>query len=82
MEEPKQLNVNLAQLVNERCACGNDYWEKINILKKVPGLMIGQAQATIMPVEMYRCDKCKTLHPDFTELLKKINGEAIKKMNG
>jgi len=81
MTESKKLNIDLSQLTNEKCECGNEYWEKCNILKKVPGLMIGQAQATIMPVEMYRCDQCKTLHPDFLELLKKINGEAIKKLN-
>lgn len=81
MAEQIKIQGSLAQLATEKCACGNESWEKTYVLKKVPGLMIGQSAATLMPVEMYRCDNCKVLHPDFKEIMKKINGEEIKKLN-
>lgn len=70
MQPQKGPTVDVTKLYNEACSCGNKFWEKAVILKKIPGIYIGQSQATLAPVEIYRCDKCREVHPDLLPAIK------------
>lgn len=61
----KKVNVDLSKIKNVKCTCGNTFFEQAYIIKRIPGLMVGSTQDVMSPVEIYRCDKCKEVLPDF-----------------
>lgn len=65
----KQIQVDLTKIKNVKCKCGNQFFERINVVKKIPGLMIGSTQDVMSPVEIYRCDLCKQVLPDFEKAI-------------
>lgn len=64
MSQQQKVNVDLRQLKNEACICGNKFWKVAYVLKMVPGILLGQGgSATVVPVEFYCCNKCEEPHP-------------------
>jgi hypothetical protein len=82
MSQQKQINVDLTKIKNARCTCGNMFFEKTYVIKIIPGLMTGQTQPTMAPVEIYRCNApgCLIVLPDFLNAIKepKEDPTAIK----
>lgn len=68
--DKKQIQVDLTKIKNVKCKCGNAFFEQAYVIKKVPGLMVGSTQDLMSPVEIYRCDLCKTVLPDFENAIK------------
>lgn len=48
--------------------CGGKLFERAIVLKKVPGLLLGQASASaVVPVPVLVCRKCGALSPDIMD---------------
>lgn len=65
----KHINVDLTQCSTLECECGNIFFEKDIIVKIIPGIIIGAAQNTNVPVEIMRCKKCSKVLPEYEPLL-------------
>jgi hypothetical protein len=57
----QQKQLNLAQLSDIKCPCGNAMFHQTFMLKLVPGLLIGLAQNDAAPIPVYQCTKCKNV---------------------
>ena len=76
------VNVDLNRVPTERCKCGNGTWKIIYLIKKVSALMSPTGKETIVPIQVFACDKCATLSPLFknlndTEELPNSSGETM-----
>jgi len=68
--QQKQIQVDLTKIKNVSCICGSKFFEKTYVIKDVPGLMVGQTQNTMMPVEIYKCSSCNQIHPRFLQAIR------------
>lgn len=55
----KTINLDLQKLSNFSCPhCEAEIFDKVVLLKHVPGLLVGQQQATVIGMPTFRCIKC------------------------
>lgn len=47
----------------EKCDC--KYFKEVTLLKKIPKLLTGSSEDTIVPFPTYRCDDCGYVNEDF-----------------
>jgi len=66
----KQLNVDLTKINNTKCKCGSIFWDNTNLIKKVPGLLVGSSQETIANVSILLCHSCGEVFPEHEILTK------------
>jgi predicted nucleic acid-binding Zn ribbon protein len=45
--------------------CEGMIFREVTLIKKVPGLMLGSKEDTIVPFPTYRCDDCGHMNEDF-----------------
>jgi hypothetical protein len=62
----KNLKVDLSKCYNEKCTCVNSLWRKTFVVKRVPGILIGEAgKDGFMEVEILSCAKCFRPHHSY-----------------
>jgi hypothetical protein len=84
MPEHKLANVNidLNRVPLQRCECGNGTWKVIYLIKKLSALIAPSGKETIVPIQVFACDKCGKLSPLFgnlndTDEIPNSTGETI-----
>jgi len=62
------INVNLNEVPNLMCDCGHKLYKKVFVIKKISALVSPTGKETIIPIEVYACDKCGTISSLFKNL--------------
>lgn len=62
------VNVDLNRVPVERCKCGGGTWKIVYLLKKVSALISPTGKETLVPIQIFACDKCDTISPLFSNL--------------
>lgn len=64
-----KLNINFAEQPTVVCEeCGNKFFKKVTVMKRVSKLLTGSAQDEIVPLETYACESCSHVNDDFNPL--------------
>ena len=63
---PPKLKVDLKQAINMECeVCQNDHFEPAFIIKIIPPLISPTGQEMIVPIQVFKCDKCNHVNELF-----------------
>ena len=62
------INIDLNRVPTERCVCGNNTWKIVYFIKKVSALVSPTGKDTVVPIQIFACDKCNTISPMFKNL--------------
>lgn len=63
LEKPK---INLKECPTIKCeVCESTYFREVIFLKRVPALMTGSAEDTVVPFPIYKCDSCGHVNKGF-----------------
>lgn len=60
-QNKNSLNINPLDYDNYACdKCGSITFKQLSVIKKIPGVVVGQADKKIIPfpIPVYVCDKC------------------------
>ena len=58
--------IDLKQQETVKCEeCGSKYFKEVTMLKKVPKLLTGSQEDTLVPFPTYMCDGCGHVNKDF-----------------
>jgi len=61
-----QIRINPLDMPNIECEnCGNIFFDKVTIIKKVSKLLTGSATDEMVPMETYVCTECSHINKDF-----------------
>jgi len=56
---PPKIKVDLKNAINMECeVCQNDHFVPAFIIKKIPALLSPSGQEMIVPIQVFKCDKC------------------------
>lgn len=62
----KPLQVDISSQPTVLCEeCGNKFFKKVTVMKKISRLLTGASQDEIVPLETYACEKCSHVNKDF-----------------
>lgn len=65
MQDTK-LNINFAEQPTVVCEeCGNKFFKKVTVMKRVSKLLTGSHQDEVVPLETYACESCSHVNDDF-----------------
>lgn len=59
--QPPQIAI--AQTSKLKCECGHDRFENTFALRKVSALISGNGKEGVIPIPLFTCKKCGTIHP-------------------
>jgi uncharacterized Zn finger protein len=66
MDEIIKPRIDLKQQETVKCAdCGSKYFKEVTMIKKVPKLLTGSHEDTIVPFPTYMCNSCGFVNEDF-----------------
>lgn len=66
MDDILKPKINLRDQPTVECGkCQSKYFKEVVILKKVPKLLTGSAEDTIVPFPTYMCNECGNVNKDF-----------------
>jgi hypothetical protein len=66
MDDIIKPKINLRDQPTVECdKCKSKYFKEVVILKKVPKLLTGSAEDTIVPFPTYMCNECGNVNKDF-----------------
>jgi len=66
MDDILKPRIDLKKQENVVCdKCGGMYFKEVVLIKKVPKLLTGSSEDTLVPFPTYRCDDCGHVNPDF-----------------
>jgi hypothetical protein len=76
------INIDLNKVPTERCICGHNQWRIVYLIKKVSALVSPTGKETVVPIQIFACDKCGLISPLFknlndTEELPRSAGESL-----
>ena len=58
--------IDLKQQPTVTCtSCGGKFFKEVVLIKKVPALLTGNSDDTLVPFTTYRCDDCGHVNEDF-----------------
>ena len=58
--------IDLKQQPTVTCSkCGSKFFKEVVLIKKVPALLTGNSEDTLVPFPTYRCDDCGHVDEDF-----------------
>jgi predicted nucleic acid-binding Zn ribbon protein len=58
--------IDLRQQPTVKCEkCGSKFFKEITMLKKVPKLLTGSHEDTLVPFPTYMCNECNHVNEDF-----------------
>lgn len=63
--QPKpQINIKDAQTV--KCeSCENETFQEVLSFKKISKILTGSSEDSLVPIPVYKCDKCGHINPEF-----------------
>ena len=62
----QNINVDINQTTAVLCEeCNGTYFEQALIIRKVSGLLTGQAKPGYIPIPVFKCSKCGHVNSDF-----------------
>lgn len=65
------IRVNPLKYPNVKCDCGCEIWNQGVILKRIPGLEIGNGtEDTFIDLPVWYCSKCGKMLPEYRQLYK------------
>ena len=63
---PPQLKVDLQDAVDVECEmCQNTHFVPAFIIKKIPAFVSPTGQETMVPIQVFKCDKCNHINKPF-----------------
>jgi DNA-directed RNA polymerase subunit RPC12/RpoP len=66
MDDIIKPKIDLRQQETIACSdCGSKYFKEVVLLKKVPKLLTGSHEDTIVPFPTYMCNMCNHVNEDF-----------------
>ncbi len=66
MNDPKQLNIDLSSVDSIVCDnCENDNFSPTFIIKKISPLMSPSGKETLIPLQVFKCEKCNHINELF-----------------
>jgi hypothetical protein len=66
MDDIIKPKIDLRQQETITCSdCGSKYFKEVVLLKKVPKLLTGSHEDTIVPFPTYMCNMCNHVNEDF-----------------
>lgn len=66
MDEIIKPKIDLRQQPTVTCDdCGSKFFKEVTMLKKVPKLLTGSSEDTLVPFPTYCCDKCGHINEEF-----------------
>jgi uncharacterized Zn finger protein len=66
MDDILKPRIDLKQQPTITCDdCGSKYFKEVVLLKKVPKLLTGSSEDTIVPFPTYMCNSCGFVNEDF-----------------
>jgi len=66
MDDILKPRIDLTQQPTITCDdCGSKYFKEVVLLKKVPKLLTGSQEDTIVPFPTYMCNSCGFVNEDF-----------------
>jgi hypothetical protein len=66
MDDIIKPKIDLRQQETITCSdCGSKYFKEVVLLKKVPKLLTGSHEDTIVPFPTYMCNMCNHINEDF-----------------
>jgi hypothetical protein len=66
MDDILKPRIDLKQQPTVTCEdCGSKYFKEVVLLKKVPKLLTGSSEDTIVPFPTYMCNSCGFVNEDF-----------------
>lgn len=66
MDDILKPRIDLKQQPTVTCEdCGGKYFKEVVLLKKVPKLLTGSSEDTIVPFPTYMCNSCGFVNEDF-----------------
>jgi uncharacterized Zn finger protein len=66
MDDILKPRIDLKQQPTITCEdCGSKYFKEVVLLKKVPKLLTGSSEDTIVPFPTYMCNSCGFVNEDF-----------------
>jgi hypothetical protein len=66
MDDILKPRIDLKQQPTITCDdCGSKYFKEVVLLKKVPKLLTGSQEDTIVPFPTYMCNSCGFVNEDF-----------------
>jgi uncharacterized Zn finger protein len=66
MDDILKPRIDLKQQPTVTCEdCGSKYFKEVVLLKKVPKLLTGSSEDTIVPFPTYMCNLCGFVNEDF-----------------
>ena len=67
--ENNKVRINPLDMPNIECEeCGNLFFEKVTIIKKISKLLTGSPTDEMVPMETYICKSCGHINKDFNIL--------------
>lgn len=67
----KNIRINPLKYPSIKCKCGCEVWDQGVILKKIPGLEVGNGvEDTFIDLPVYYCSKCGEILPEYREMYK------------
>lgn len=65
------IRVNPLKYPNVKCECGCEIWNQGVILKKIPGLEVGNGmEDTFIDLPVWYCIKCGKILPEYRQIYK------------
>jgi uncharacterized Zn finger protein len=66
MDDIIRPKIDLKQQQTVECEkCKSKYFKEVVLIKKVPKLLTGSGEDTLVPFPSYRCDDCGHVNTDF-----------------
>jgi uncharacterized Zn finger protein len=66
MDDFLKPKIDLKQQETVVCEeCGNKFFKEVVLIKKVPKLLTGASDDTLVPFPTYMCESCGHVNPDF-----------------
>jgi uncharacterized Zn finger protein len=60
------LNVDFNQTVPVICEkCSSPYFKQTLVIRKVPGILVGQKEHSFVPIPVFSCDSCGHVNEEF-----------------
>jgi len=71
MNDSVNINVKMDQTEEIKCdACGGSTFHPAFLLRKVSALLSPTGKETIIPIQVFACDTCKSINEDFLPIEK------------
>lgn len=64
----QQIKIDLNKTEPVKCHCGNETFTQIFFLRKISGILSPTGNAELIPVNGYKCERCKNI-ADIQQLL-------------